>query len=211
MNKPHGAFTLIELLIVVAIIAILAAIAVPNFLEAQVRAKISRAKADIRTLATALESYCVDHNHYPPDRQKYGIQYLFELTTPVSYMTNILIEDPFRPVRSGGYGLGAGWEHTYHYTNYVGYWQEFWHPDWPRRGCVVSSFGPARHHTFVEHYPYYYNHPEENTRHDWPEPNSLFTAPVHYKLVYDPTNGTVSLGGFGRAIGELGCPSQIGG
>jgi prepilin-type N-terminal cleavage/methylation domain-containing protein len=51
------AFTLIELLIVVAIIAILAAIAVPNFLEAQVRAKVSRAKADIRSLATALESY----------------------------------------------------------------------------------------------------------------------------------------------------------
>ena len=49
------AFTLIELLIVVAIIAILAAIAVPNFLEAQIRAKVSRAKADMRTLATGLE------------------------------------------------------------------------------------------------------------------------------------------------------------
>ncbi len=48
------AFTLIELLIVVAIIAILAAIAVPNFLEAQMRAKISRAQADMRTLHTGL-------------------------------------------------------------------------------------------------------------------------------------------------------------
>jgi prepilin-type N-terminal cleavage/methylation domain-containing protein len=46
------AFTLIELLIVVAIIAILAAIAVPNFLEAQVRSKVSRAKADMRSIAT---------------------------------------------------------------------------------------------------------------------------------------------------------------
>ena len=59
-------FTLIKLLIVVAIIAILAAIAVPNFLEAQVRAKVSRAQNDMRALATALETYRVDHNKYPP-------------------------------------------------------------------------------------------------------------------------------------------------
>jgi prepilin-type N-terminal cleavage/methylation domain-containing protein len=49
------AFTLIELLIVVAIIAILAAIAVPNFLEAQVRSKVSRSYADMRSIATATE------------------------------------------------------------------------------------------------------------------------------------------------------------
>ena len=63
-NKAKG-FTLIELLIVVAIIAILAAIAVPNFLEAQVRAKVSRVKADMRSLATAIEAYVVDNNVYP--------------------------------------------------------------------------------------------------------------------------------------------------
>jgi prepilin-type N-terminal cleavage/methylation domain-containing protein len=62
--KPAG-FTLIELLIVVAIIAILAAIAVPNFLEAQTRAKVSRAKADQRSIATALEAYRTENNHYP--------------------------------------------------------------------------------------------------------------------------------------------------
>ncbi len=60
------AFTLIELLIVVAIIAILAAIAVPNFLEAQTRAKISRVQSDQRTYATALETYYIDNNSYPP-------------------------------------------------------------------------------------------------------------------------------------------------
>jgi len=60
------AFTLIELLIVVAIIAILAAIAVPNFLEAQTRAKVSRFMSDLRSGAVALEAYVVDHNKYPP-------------------------------------------------------------------------------------------------------------------------------------------------
>jgi general secretion pathway protein G len=61
----QNAFTLIELLIVVAIIAILAAIAVPNFLEAQTRAKVSRVKSDLRTLSIGLTSYRVDHNQYP--------------------------------------------------------------------------------------------------------------------------------------------------
>ncbi|MDD4278659.1 prepilin-type N-terminal cleavage/methylation domain-containing protein [Candidatus Sumerlaeota bacterium] len=66
------AFTLIELLIVVAIIAILAAIAVPNFLEAQTRSKVSRAKSDMRTLATGIESFMVDRNTYPA-YQRQGI------------------------------------------------------------------------------------------------------------------------------------------
>ena len=62
----RGGFTLIELLIVVAIIAVLAAVAVPNFLEAQTRAKVSRAMTDMRALATAVESYRIDNNGYPP-------------------------------------------------------------------------------------------------------------------------------------------------
>ena len=60
-------FTLIELLIVVLIIAILAAIAVPNFLEFQTRAKVSRTKSDLRVIATGIEAYYVDWNVYPRD------------------------------------------------------------------------------------------------------------------------------------------------
>src|SRR5512136_1023495 len=89
-------FTLIELLIVVAIIAILAAIAVPNFLEAQTRSKVSRAKADMRSLATGIEAYRVDQNHYPLDGAFFwwkGLPQpespLYVLTTPVAYMTQV--------------------------------------------------------------------------------------------------------------------------
>ena len=105
-QRNNGAFTLIELLIVVAIIAILALIAVPNFLEAQTRAKISRNKADLRTLATAIESYRVDNatgpfNPFYPDAQRwiivdrrFGSQHReyavwWILTTPIAYITSI--------------------------------------------------------------------------------------------------------------------------
>ncbi|MBI1785011.1 prepilin-type N-terminal cleavage/methylation domain-containing protein [Candidatus Sumerlaeota bacterium] len=86
------AFTLIELLIVVAIIAILAAIAVPNFLEAQVRAKVSRAKADMRTMATGIEAFYTDNNQYP---DLVNILTGKFLTTPIAYLTS-LPEDVFR-------------------------------------------------------------------------------------------------------------------
>lgn len=56
---------MIELLIVVAIIAALAAIAVPNYMEAQTRAKAARARSELRSTATALEAYRLDTNKYP--------------------------------------------------------------------------------------------------------------------------------------------------
>ncbi|MDX2177491.1 MAG: prepilin-type N-terminal cleavage/methylation domain-containing protein [Candidatus Sumerlaeia bacterium] len=108
-------FTLIELLIVVAIIAILAAIAVPNFLEAQVRSKVSRAKADMRSMATALEAYRVDNNSYPkcnnfalagarvsPDERSTAAineqrKVLERLSSPIAYITNAFVQDPFTP------------------------------------------------------------------------------------------------------------------
>lgn len=112
-------FTLIELLIVVAIIAILAAIAVPNFLEAQTRSKVSRAKADIRTLATALEAYCVDSNAYPQCNSVDNCIWhtpnpayctIFErLSTPVAYITSGILQDPFRSqFRSGAIDATTG-------------------------------------------------------------------------------------------------------
>lgn len=53
-------FTLIELLVVVAIFGILASIAVPNFLNAQVRTKVARSYADMKTVANGVEQLRID-------------------------------------------------------------------------------------------------------------------------------------------------------
>jgi prepilin-type N-terminal cleavage/methylation domain-containing protein len=58
-------FTLIELMVVIAIIIILAAIAIPNYLKMTERAKRSRLASDYATLATVLETFKTDWGKYP--------------------------------------------------------------------------------------------------------------------------------------------------
>lgn len=92
-----SAFTLIELLIVIAIILILIAIALPNFLEAQIRARVARAGGDMRAIQIAMESYYIDFKVYPTDHEPDGGIFqrgLFQLTTPIAYI-GALPEDPF--------------------------------------------------------------------------------------------------------------------
>jgi len=61
MRTKKG-FTLVEIMIVVAIIALLAAIAVPNLLTARRSANDAATQAELRTLQTSLENYAIDNN-----------------------------------------------------------------------------------------------------------------------------------------------------
>jgi type II secretion system protein G len=146
-------FTLIELLIVVAIIGILAAIAVPNFLNAQMRARVSRAVADERNLATALESYKIDNNHYPPASLADGntrtsvFARWARLTTPVSYMASVP-DDPFFVRAEDGVIPEAWGGPVYEYfereTSVLKSAQ--WGPSGQERNALyfIKSFGPDK-------------------------------------------------------------------
>jgi type II secretion system protein G len=190
MHNRSG-FTLIELLIVVAIIAILAAIAVPNFLEAQTRSKVSRAKADMRSLATATESYRVDNNRYPIPSDEDGIQVplnlatteVFEtrasiaITTPVAYITS-RIQEPFfnqnGDVENREYHYGT----RFYLETLEGDDEEF------EEFIEAMTFAvrPSIQYFYLSHGP--------DLDHDSPELDENPDGPA----LYDPTNGTVSSG-----------------
>jgi prepilin-type N-terminal cleavage/methylation domain-containing protein len=62
LNNRRGGFTLVEIMIVVAIIALLAAIAVPGFLRARKRSQASRILNDLRMIDAAVDQYAIETN-----------------------------------------------------------------------------------------------------------------------------------------------------
>jgi len=190
-------FTLIELLIVVAIIAILAAIAVPNFLEAQTRAKISRGKADMRTIATGLELYKLDHNKYPVDGQApignekyppdmsqtiiqaFGSARLNNMiTTPIAYLTTS-IWDSFLPADT------APNLRTLRYVDFKGTYIDYRNPPLP---TVYSNYT-----RFAGDWQVLSVGPDKKANVTDPAYNTFWIV-----TAYDATNGTVSPGDIVR-------------
>ncbi|MCC5876373.1 MAG: prepilin-type N-terminal cleavage/methylation domain-containing protein [Candidatus Sumerlaeia bacterium] len=195
----NRAFTLIELLIVVAIIAILAAIAVPNFLEAQTRSKVSRMKADMRTVATALESYAVDYNRHPLDTlqraiagfpparvYEYSTMEIFNpLTTPIAYITSLgATADVFQEQRAFNPNLPG----SFGYLLYVNYWPASVQGS-ANNGLSVSREGVSMNWMLASFGP-----DGESSALNMGLPINLWPITASY----DPTNGTVSFGDIAR-------------
>jgi prepilin-type N-terminal cleavage/methylation domain-containing protein len=62
LNTKHAGFTLVEIMIVVAIIALLAAIAVPNFLRSRKRSQATQILEDLRVIDSAVDHYAIENN-----------------------------------------------------------------------------------------------------------------------------------------------------
>lgn len=79
MMKRQTGFTLIEVMVVVVILGILAAVVVPNIMDEPEKARINKAKQDIRAIEEALNRYKLDNFDYPSTEQ--GLQALVEKPT----------------------------------------------------------------------------------------------------------------------------------
>lgn len=169
------AFTLVELLVVVVIIAILAAIAIPNMLLAQTRAKVSRAHADLRTAVVAVEAYHADHASYMDLNGALLQESSWSgLTSPVSYLSSTrTMLDVFGPWYDQGNPEPG---RCYAYLPYARlaelphipmarFWNSYYGP------YAIQSIGPGR----------------VNAGED-------YTSTIILTLRYDPSNGTNSLG-----------------
>jgi len=141
MSRKH-AFTLIELLIVVAIIGILAAIAVPNFMNARMKATVAKMETDMKALGDALMMYRIDNKCYWTQYGSNPPQELRPLTTPVAYIATIP-EDPFRK-------NSKLYQSTTNNYDYSSYGPEKCQTDWLLHGLgpdtdediAVGGYGP---------------------------------------------------------------------
>jgi len=91
MDKDSKGFTLIELMIVIAIIGILAAIAIPQFSAYRKRGYNSAAQSDLKNAITAQEAYFVDNQNYASstsDLTSYGFNKTDDVTVGITLSSN---------------------------------------------------------------------------------------------------------------------------
>jgi general secretion pathway protein G len=94
IQRRQAGFTLIEIMVVVIIIGLLAGIVVPNVMDSLDKANVQKARADFKTLQTALKLYRIDNFNYPSTEQ--GLESLVSKPSiapvPRNYKSNGYVE-----------------------------------------------------------------------------------------------------------------------
>jgi len=112
-----GSFTIIELLIVIAVIGILVGLALPRFKGLQEEANIAKAKSELRVLQTAVESYYMHNNNTYPST---GATWEDALVNSTPRIISAAINDPFNNTVQYGYANDGGTPVNYYVLYSVG-------------------------------------------------------------------------------------------
>ena len=131
--------TLIELLIVVAIIGIIVAIAIPNLLAAVQRARQKRTMADIKAVATVWESYFVDYAYYYPGG---GCSQIDGLSLPAMRLIFSSLAAELQPTYISKIPWNDGWNRPfYFYTDVSASAQSYKIESWGKDGASDDYCG----------------------------------------------------------------------
>jgi type II secretory pathway pseudopilin PulG len=215
---PRRAISAKEILVLLAVIALLMAVAIPNFMRARTRAKIAMVKEDLRMLAAAVETYRVDSGHWV---REYSSRPLFygdpviapgdqtvdifhpNLSTPIAYARDAWIQDPF----AAAYKQVRFDRTRYTFHKYEDRWAVFTrYPErapfhaphlkgiWPAEGSDTDA--PTTHRLHFEFYgPYRIGSVgPDGSYYNNPDDLERPLTTLAENIVYDPTNGLHSQG-----------------
>ena len=117
-------FTLIEILIVIAVIAILVGIALPRFKGMRDEGNYAKAKGELRTLQTAMESFKIHDGNYPVQTTTVDTAWQGDtdsLTTATPRIISEVLNDPFSPGNEYRYATSAASNSDYYVIFSVGF------------------------------------------------------------------------------------------
>jgi prepilin-type N-terminal cleavage/methylation domain-containing protein len=209
------AFTLLELLIVIAIIFVLVGIAVPQYRTARIRSQVVVAEAHLRNVQNALDLYATDHRGgYPstspqPPGDPLALLSAYQLrvlTTPIAYLNRDSLRDPFGVVEpqfqdprlSSNNDFPRlnqpNAERSLLYFHYASLALRLEAPSLALEGGSAVSIGPDQKDSLGAYRPFGSDFFKRGF--------SSLGYQSQLDTIYSPTNGTLSQGDISRFVGE---------